>query len=86
MELNARDLVGAAPVPWCLVDGEGRVVRVNDRMAELCESSPAKLEGREFLDLVDPTDRARILGPTCTSPSPVRRSPPRTAAGCPSSS
>ncbi|AXV07812.1 multi-sensor hybrid histidine kinase [Euzebya pacifica] len=63
MELNARDLVGAAPVPWCLVDGEGRVVRVNDRMAELCESSPAKLEGREFLDLVDPTDRARILVP-----------------------
>ncbi|WP_170127913.1 ATP-binding protein [Euzebya rosea] len=63
MDLDPLVIVGAAPVPWCLVDADGRILRANGAMEHLCDCPAEQLEGRPVGELVPEVDQRRLDEP-----------------------
>jgi len=53
-----------AAIGMAQVGLDGRILRVNARLAEIVRSSVAELLGARFLDVVHPDDRVHVLVPT----------------------
>ena len=56
-EAFLRQILDTSSVAIFLVDGQGRITQANQRMAEMFGCALEALEGREYVDLVHPSER-----------------------------